>query len=71
MSEDLAKHFVWCDVQHDVEVAHVDWLPANDEHRYVGWYDQTVDCGVMKDDDKPWAFDELVGHWRAEMRRRN
>ena len=70
MTDDLAKHFVWCDMQHHVEVANVAWLPANDEHRYVGWFDQTVGYGVMKDDDKRWTFDELVEHWQAEMQRR-
>jgi hypothetical protein len=71
MSEDLAKHFVWCHVQHDVEVAHVAWLPLNDERRYVGWFDQTIGCGVMKDNDERWTIDELVAHWQAEMRRRH
>ena len=38
MTESHAKQFVWCDVQHDVEVAHVAVVPSRRVRR--------PDCGV-------------------------
>jgi hypothetical protein len=63
-----ANRFVWHDVQHDVQIAHLDWV--DDERRYTGWFDQTVGYGVMREGDR-WTFDELVEHWKSEMRKRS
>jgi hypothetical protein len=63
-----AHPFVWRDVQHDVHIAYLDSI--GDERRYTGWFDQTVGCGVMGEVDR-WTFDELVEHWKSEMRKRN
>jgi hypothetical protein len=60
--------FVWCEKSHLVQVAHIDWLPEDDERRYVGWFDETIGFGVMKEDER-LTFDELVECWRSEMRR--
>lgn len=61
-----ARPFVWHDVQHDVQIAYLDW--GDDERRYTGWFNHTVSRGVISEVDR-WTFDELVEHWKSEMRK--
>jgi hypothetical protein len=62
------NHFVWHDVQHNVQIAYLDWI--DDERCYTGWFDQTVGYGVIREADR-WTLDELVENWKGEMRKRS
>jgi hypothetical protein len=61
--------FIWREESHLVQLAYIDWLPEGDERRFVGWFDENIGYGVMREDQR-LTFDELVEHWRSEMRRR-